>query len=392
MIRARLRRHGDAVDTETGGEAEFVEIDTSGLSGVFAAPRWLRDAGFTAWLLVGVALLVAGTIALLSLTYTIVLPVLAASVVAAVGAPVVAWLARHRIPRALGAGLLLLALVVLGVGVVVVVVGGIVGQSGDVASHLSDAQDKITGWLKDLGVDPSKAENATDDAGAATTTSFETLLKGVAKGISGLASLVFFLSLTALSVFFLLKDGPLIRAWGERHMGVPQPVAQTITGRVLQSLRGYFFGVSLVAAFNAVVVGIGAVVLGVPLAGTIAAVTFLGAYIPYLGAWGAGAFAVVIALGGAGTDAAIGMAILQLLANGILQQLVQPFAYGAALGLHPLAVLIVTIGGGALFGAAGLILAAPLTSAATRIASDLSTARNGSDSSAAAVPAGAAGG
>ena len=102
MIRARLRRHGDAADAETGGEAEFVEIDTSGLSGVFAAPRWLRDAGFTAWLLVGVALLVAGSIALLSLTYTIVLPVLAASVVAAVGAPVVAWLARHRIPQRAG--------------------------------------------------------------------------------------------------------------------------------------------------------------------------------------------------------------------------------------------------------------------------------------------------
>ena len=275
---------------------------------------------------------------------------------------------------------------------VVVVVGGIVGQSSDIGGHLSDAQDKITGWLKDLGVDSTKAAHATDDAGSATTTSFETLLTGVAKGISGLASLAFFLSLTALSVFFLLKDGPLIRAWGERHMGVPKPVAQTITGRVLQSLRGYFFGVTLVAAFNAVVVGIGALVLGVPLAGTIAAVTFLGAYIPYLGAWGAGAFAVVIALGGAGTEAAIGMAILQLLANGILQQLVQPFAYGAALGIHPLAVLIVTIGGGALFGAAGLILAAPLTSAVTRIAADLSAARAGADSSAAAVPAGAAGG
>ena len=286
MIRARLRRHGDAADPETGGEAEFVEIDTSGLSGVFAAPRWLRDAGFTAWLLVGVALLVAGTIALLSLTYTIVLPVLAASVVAAVGAPVVAWLARHRISRGLGAALLLLALIVLGVGVVVVVVGGIVGQSGDIGSHLSDAQDKITGWLKDLGVDSSKAAHATDDAGSATTTTFETLLTGVAKGISGLASLAFFLSLTALSVFFLLKDGPLIRAWGERHMGVPQPVAQTITGRVLQSLRGYFFGVTLVASLQCGGRRGWRARAGGPAGGTIAAVTFLGAYIPYLGAWG----------------------------------------------------------------------------------------------------------
>jgi predicted PurR-regulated permease PerM len=69
------------------------------------------------------------------------------------------------------------------------------------------------------------------------------------------------------------------------------------------------------------------------------------------------------------------MAVLQLLANGILQQMVQPIAYGAALGIHPLAVLIVTIAGGSLFGAPGLILAAPLTSAAVRVSADLSRAR-----------------
>ena len=68
------------------------------------------------------------------------------------------------------------------------------------------------------------------------------------------------------------------------------------------------------------------------------------------------------------------MIIVQLLANGILQQLVQPFAMGAALGIHPLAVLIVTIAGGALFGVVGLILAAPLVSATVRISEDLSRA------------------
>ena len=69
------------------------------------------------------------------------------------------------------------------------------------------------------------------------------------------------------------------------------------------------------------------------------------------------------------------MIVVQLLANSILQQLVQPFAMGAALGIHPLAVLIVTIAGGALFGAVGLILAAPLVSAVTRISADLARAR-----------------
>jgi putative heme transporter len=84
---------------------------------------------------------------------------------------------------------------------------------------------------------------------------------------------------------------------------------------------------------------------------------------------------VLIALGGAGTDAAVGMIVVQLLANSVLQQLVQPFAMGAALGIHPLAVLIVTIAGGSLFGGVGLILAAPITAAAVRISADLARAR-----------------
>jgi putative heme transporter len=356
------------------GQDQFGEPKTADLTDALAAPRWLRDLGLTAWLLVGLLLLLVGAVWILSLTHTIVMPVIAAGVIAAVASPLVAWLALHRVPRGLGAALLLLAAVALGAGVFVVIVAGIASQSGDISNHLSDAKDTLAGWLQDVGVDSSTAEHAKEDASSATSSSFHALLDGVAKGIGGLASLGFFLALTALSLFFLLKDGPVIRAWAERHLGVPAPIARTISARTLESMRGYFFGVTIVAGFNAIVVGGGALLLGVPLAGTVAAVTFIGAYIPYLGAWSAGAFAVLIALGGAGTDAAIGMAILQLLANGILQQMIQPIAYGAALGIHPLAVLVVTIAGGALFGAPGLILAAPLTSAAVRISADLSRA------------------
>jgi predicted PurR-regulated permease PerM len=201
------------------------------------------------------------------------------------------------------------------------------------------------------------------------------LFEGIGGGLKALSSLVVFLALSALSLFFLLKDGALIRRWAEAHTRVPPEIAHRMGDRVLESLRGYFLGVTTVAVFNAVVVLAGALLLGVPLGGSIAVVTFLAAYVPYLGAWSAGVFSVLVALGGAGTDAALGMIVVQLLANGILQQLIQPSAYGAALGIHPLAVLIVTIAGGSLFGAVGLILAAPLTAAATRIAADLSGAR-----------------
>ena len=156
---------------------------------------------------------------------------------------------------------------------------------------------------------------------------------------------------------------------------MPQPVASTITGDVIRSLRGYFRGVTIIATFNAVVVGIGAVILGVPLAGTIALVTFICAYVPFVGAFVAGTFAVLIALGAEGTTTAAIMLVVVLLANGLLQNIVQPFAMGASLGLNPLVVLVVTIAAGCVLGMIGLVLAAPLTSAAVHISRDLGRAR-----------------
>lgn len=374
MIRGRLHRHkGDA---EKGEPAEdVIRIDASELSGLFSLPDWLRNIGLMAWLVTGVIVLLLGLVWLLSLANTIVMPLIAAGIIAAVASPVVRWLEGKGIPRAAGAGLMLLLIVLIGVALTILIIGGISGQAAAIQGHLKGAESTVTGWLKDVGVSSSQATESTSEAGSSGSSSVKALLEGVAKGISGLAGLVFFLALTTLSLFFLMKDGPTIRLWTERALPIPLPVAESVTQRVLQSLRGYFFGVTLIAAYNSLVVGIGALVLGVPSVGTIVVVTFIGGFIPYLGAWAAGIFAFLIALGGGGTSEAIGMAVVLLLANGVLQQLVQPFAYGAALGIHPLAVLVVTIGGGALFGAVGLILAAPMTSAVVRITADVARAR-----------------
>jgi len=343
---------------------------------LLAPPGWLRDLGMSAWLIVGIALVTVAAVWLLSLTQTIVMPVITAGVVAAVASPIVAALKRRGVGRGLGAVIVLLGFVVVAALLVVLVTAGVLSQSDDLNTQLTAGLNQLGQWLHDAGVSSAQVESAKETASEAAKNAVPTLLHGVTDGIEALSSLVFFLSLTALSILFLLMDGPSIRAWAEKHMAVPQPMARTITGRLLQSLRGYFVGVTAVAVFNAVVIGLGALLFGVPLAGTIAIVTFVAAYIPYLGAWTAGIFTVVVALGGAGPEAALAMAVVCVLGNGILQQLVQPIAYGAALGIHPLAVLIVTIAGGSLFGAVGLILAAPLTSALTRITADLSAMRH----------------
>ena len=166
-----------------------------------------------------------------------------------------------------------------------------------------------------------------------------------------------------------------MRRFVEAHLGVPRDVAVVITSNVIRSLRRYFLGVTYVAAFNAIIIGATAYLLGVPLAGTIAVVVFVTAYVPFIGAFVSGAFAVLLTLATEGTTSALIMLVMVILANGLLQNIVQPIAFGATLGLNPLVVLIVTIGAGSLFGMIGMILAAPLTSAGLHISGELAQAR-----------------
>ncbi len=335
----------------------------------FSTPTWLRDLGFSSWLLVGFGLVIVGLIWLLGETSTIVMPVILAAVLGAVAGPAVGWLERHRVPRAGGAILILLGLVAVGVLIFCLVFGGISAQSGDISAKLDQSLDKIQGWLSDVGVD--NAQSAKEGAQEAAPEIRTTLLSGVAAGVEGLKSLLFFLAFAVLSTLFVLKDGPVMHRFINRHMGVPEAIANVVTTNIARSLRSYFLAVTIIAAFNAVLIGGAAVILDVPLAGTIAVVTFVGAYVPFVGAWVAGGFAVLLALSTGSTSDALVMAVVALLANGALQQMVQPFVMGATLSLNPLVVLVVTIGAGALFGMVGLTLAAPLTSAAVHIAGEL---------------------
>jgi putative heme transporter len=366
-------RRKDAVRAEPA-PFELAAAEAGELASAFAAPRWLRDLGRTSWLLVGFFALMAGVIWLLGTTYTIVGPVVAGTIVATVAMPVVGVLARHM-PRAAAAALVLVGLAAVGALVLVIVIGGITSQRSSISENATAAADKAEGWLNDLGVDKSGSSSAKSSLEQDVPKIISTLAKGVISGIQGLTSLAFALSFTLLSLFFLLKDGPSMRRWVDDHLGVPPPVAQLITGGIIRSLLGYFRGVTLVAAFNGVVVGLAALALGVPLAGTIGVVTFVTAYVPFVGAFVAGAFAVVIALGAKGTTIALIMLVIVILANGLLQNVVQPFAMGSALDLHPLVVLVITIGAGCIFGMLGLVLAAPLASAAVHITRDLTRAR-----------------
>jgi putative heme transporter len=332
-------------------------------------PHWFQRLGIGAWLVVGMVLVLAGAIWLLAKTETIVGPLICGAVIATVAGVVVDRLERHRVPRVLGAAIMLLALLVVGAAIAGLVFGGISSQASHIDAFTAHAADKIKGSAEDLGI--SSASDVAKDVKKAVPEIGNALLKGVIGGISGLKSILVFLGFTIFTTFFLLKDGPMMGRWIERHMGMQPAEARIVTGDLVHALRQYFVGLTIVGLFNAALVGLGAFALGVPLPGTIAVVTFVAGYVPILGAWTAGAFAFLLALADKGSSTAWLMALIVFLANGPLQQIVQPIAYGATLQLNPLVVFSVTIAAGTLFGMVGLILGAPLVSAAVHIHGDL---------------------
>ena len=216
-LRDRFSRGGQ--DSAEAEAPTVVQIDASSLSRVFSAPMWLRDLGLLAWFLVGVGILIVGLVWLLGLTATITEPVVLGAILATVAGPLVTKLQRSGVPRVAGAAIVLLGLVALAALIGVMVIGGLYAQGDEIRESASDAADTVEGWLEDAGVDD--ASGATEDVKSGTSQTGATLIHGVTKGIEGLTSLVFFLTFTAFATFFLLKDGPVVRRFVDRHLGVP---------------------------------------------------------------------------------------------------------------------------------------------------------------------------
>jgi predicted PurR-regulated permease PerM len=320
-------------------------------------PPWLRTLGTGAWLVVGVVVLIGIALLLLAGVTSLMIPLVVAAVLAAILVPAVDRLERWRVPRLVGAVLLLF------VGLSIVVVVGVV-----VVRVLIDQGYDI--WLEvTSGIDAAAEElDPGDDGGehlAAVLASASRALLAGALG-SALFSVTALLVGVVLSVFvllFLLKDWEPITTWSTHHAGLPPRLADELLDGTVRAFRGYALGLTALGVMNAVVVGVGALVLGVPYAGPIALVTFIASYVPYFGAVVAGAFAVVVALGEQGLPVALAMLAIVLLANNTIQNFFEPFAFGRSLRLHPLVVLVATTAGTLLFGLMGALLAAPLTSA-----------------------------
>ena len=344
----------DAPTTAEAGEAPADPVRS------FVVPRWAADAGRWSWIIIGALILLVVLLALASATRVLVISALFAVLLGGTFLPVVDWLAKHHFPRWLGAMLVAVLLVALGVGIALVITYSVVNQVPEIQQRLNSAVAELKKALNATSVPQSTVDSV--KAGV------QTLFKNAAGGavallggaLNGIASLLFGIFISLNILVWVLIQGRQMGTWASRHMGsVPPPVGYAILANSARFFRGYLWGSTLTGLFNGGVMFVGALVIGVPLAATIGIVGWFTNYIPFFGAIISGAFAVLIALGSGGPSKAIPMLIIVVISNGYLQTLVSQFALGATLKLHPLVVLFATTAGSLLFGAIGGVFAAP---------------------------------
>ncbi|KTR38661.1 membrane protein [Curtobacterium oceanosedimentum] len=330
--------------------------------------KWTDGFGSlaTRCLQVIIVLVIAIGIVYAAATLSVVtIPVLLALIIASAMHPVVSWLRRHKVPSVLATlAVLLGVLVVLGlVGWLIVV--AVIAQWPDLQKsaisgfqQLQDAVDHLPFSISDQQVD----QVVDGVQGFLTSSQFGS---GALAGASATANFLTGLVLMIVVLFFFLKDGPAIWEFLLRPFtGARYDRARRVGDRVVQTLGGYVRGTASVAAVDAIGIGVGLAIVGVPLALPLAVVVFITAFIPIVGATAAGILAALVALVANGPVAALIVVGIVVLVNQLEGNLLQPVLMGKTLKLHGLVILIDLTAGTVLAGITGAIISVPLLAAA----------------------------
>lgn len=326
----------------------------------------LRRLGRDAWALVGILLVAAFVFWLLGQIRLVVVPVLLALFPAAVLVPVERRLEARGVNPSLATTLtFVLALVVL-VGAGALIAGRVAGQIDELSTALQDGYERLRSQLERgaFGLPPVDLADLTQRAreaaqgGAVTDRALD--------AVTATAQILTQAVLLIVTLFFYLRDGERIGRWlRDLFPRRLRDDVEEIGGRVWETVGGYIRGQTLIALVDAVLIGIGLVVLGVPLASALGFLVFVGAYVPVVGALLSGSVAVLVALTVSFPTALLTLALIvgvQQLEGNVLS----PIIMGRTIELHPLAVVLALTVGGLLFGIVGAILSLPIAASVNR--------------------------
>ncbi len=297
-------------------------------------------------------------------------PISLALVVATVLAPPVSWLRRKKVPSALGAITVMLGVLAVVVGVIAVLTPQVAGQAPAIAAQASNGLQQVRDWLTDgpLGLSEGQITRAITAVQDRLQESASAISSGIFSTLGAATNAVINLVLILMLTFFFIKDGHKFLPWlqnlGGRRVGSH---LSELLGRVWNTLGGFIRTQTLVSAIDAVIIGIGLIILDVPLAVPLAVLTFFGGYIPIIGAFVSGILSVLVTLVTVDFRAAVIAAIIVLAVQQLEGNVLSPWLQGKTMNLHAGVVLMSVTAGGTLFGITGAFLAVPVAAATAEL-------------------------
>lgn len=326
----------------------------------------LRTWGLASWCALGIVALVAVIAIALGAVSGIVVPLVIAAIVGTVLEPLVEFLERRRVPTTLATVLALLVAVAVAGGMVALVVWGFLQQVPEISRQLAVGWASLVEWGRSLDLDVAWLDYLRTTFQQYAPQLGQGLLGALGSTFSGVVSFTIGTFFAVFFLFFVLRDARAFPAWLANSTHLDAGLVDDVATIAKQSLRGYFRGIALTAVITAPIFMVPLILLGVPLALPIFVLYFFTSFIPFIGAWLTGAFAVLIAFGSGGAPAALIVALSLLVSNGTIQNAVSSWALGSALKIHPVVVLLATIIGGTVAGLIGMVLGAPLVAAVVR--------------------------
>lgn len=221
----------------------------------------------------------------------------------------------------------------------------------------------IQNWVKGppLNVDAEQINNVVNEIVSRVQAQASNIATGVFAGVSTASSIAVTLGVVLVLTFFFLKDGDQFIPWLRRNTGETAGWHLTeVLSRTWNTLAGFIRAQAIVSFIDAVFIGIGLLLLGVPLALVLATLTFFAGFIPIVGAVSAGAISVLVALVSNGPTTAILVLILILVVQQVEGNILSPILQSKAMNLHPVIVLLAVLVGGGLFGIIGAFLSVPV--------------------------------
>jgi putative heme transporter len=338
-------------------------VNTASRDAEAAVPYWIRVAAALSWRLLVISGMLVVLGYLVVILRVVVIPVAVALLLTALLGPMVDWLTEHRVPRGFATLVVLIGgLAAIG-GLLAFVIHAFVSGLPDLQTQVVNSLNTVRVWLQHppFGLPSISLQDPANSLSQWLRANRDAITSGALSTAFTVGQYLTEAALMLFTLIYFLYGGRSI--WRFLLCGLPgsQRDRVDLAGqRAFASLVGFIRATVLVAVVDAIGIGIGLLVVGAPLVVPLAALTFLAAFIPVIGAVASGAIAVLIVLVAKGLVPALIVLGVVVVVQQLEGNVLQPLLMGRAVQLSGIAVVLAVAIGSVLAGISGALLSVPM--------------------------------